>query len=64
MEEPVFLWWENYILKKHKSDLDKVRSKYFNITRKYDINLPKSVKKSQELDNKNGNTLWIDSVDK
>ena len=61
-EEPAFAWWVPTVIKKRKSILSKVKSKYWQTTHKYGIEIPKSIKNAKELDTKNGNTLWWDSI--
>ena len=61
-EEPAFVWWVPTVIKKRKSILSKVKSKYWQTTHKYGIEIPKSIKNAKELDTKNGNTLWWDSI--
>ncbi len=61
-EEPAFAWWVPAVIKKRKTILSKVKSKYWQKTHKYGIEVPKSIKQAKELDAKNGNTLWWDSI--
>ncbi len=37
---------------------------YLKRTRKFGIELPKSIKEALELDKKNGNTFWADAIAK
>jgi len=60
--EPAFAWWTPYALKKRNRNLAKVKSKYWVRTHKYGIEVPKTVKKAQELDVINGDTKWWDSI--
>ena len=58
-EEPAFAWWVPSTLKKRNRFISKVKIKYWQQTHKYDIEIPKSVKHSLELDQKNGdNQCW------
>jgi hypothetical protein len=62
-EEAAFAWWvPAVIIKKRKTILSKVKSKYWQKTHKYGIEVPKNIKQAKELDTKNGNTLWWDSI--
>jgi hypothetical protein len=61
-EEPAFAWWVPAVIKKRKTILSKVKSKYWQKTHKYGIEVPKNIKQAKELDTKNGNTLWWDSI--
>ena len=61
-DEPAFAWWVPTVLKKRKAILSKVKSKYWETTHKYGIEVPRSVKQAKEIDQKNGNTLWWDAI--
>ena len=61
-EEPAFAWWVPTVIKKRKAILAKVKSKYWQRTHKYGIEIPKSIAHAKELDAKNGNTLWWDAI--
>ena len=61
-DEPVFAWWIGYTLKKKARIIAKVKSKYWQRTHKYGVQMPKTVRQAIELDNKNGNTLWWDAL--
>ena len=62
-EEPAFAWWVPYTLKKQKRILSKLKSKYWQRTHKYGIEIPKSVEEAYAIDDKNGNTLWRDAIE-
>jgi hypothetical protein len=61
-DEPAFAWWVPTVIKKRATILSKVKSKYWQTTHKYGIEIPKSIKRARELDTENGNTLWWDSI--
>ena len=61
-EEPAFAWWVPHVIRKRAAILAKVKSKYWQTTHKYGIEMPKSAQHAQELDAKNGNTLWWDAI--
>ena len=61
-EEPAFAWWVPYTLKKQKRTLSKLKSKYWQRTHKYGIELPKSVQEAYEIDDKNKNTMWPNNI--
>ena len=42
----------------------KVKSRYYNLTHKFGINMPKTVDESYKIDKQNDNTLWTDSFNK
>jgi hypothetical protein len=41
--EPAFRWWVPFVLKKRARILKKVKTKYWSLTHKYGLELPKSV---------------------
>ena len=61
-DEPAFVWWVPYVLRKQKRILQKVKSKYWARTHKYGVRIPKNIKKAIEIDKENGNTLWMDAI--
>jgi hypothetical protein len=60
--EPAFAWWVPTVIKKRKAIVAKIKSKYWERTHKYGIEIPKTVKRAHELDQINGDTLWWDSI--
>jgi hypothetical protein len=65
--EPAFNWWVPHVLKKRDCIISLVRkrnTRYLKWTHKFGIELPKTVKEAFELDRKNGNTLWANTVAK
>ena len=57
-EESAFAWWIPYVERKRKSMISKLKSKYWQITHKYGINIPKYVKEAYEFHEEDGNKLW------
>ena len=65
LDEPAFAWWARHALKKAAHTvLSKVKSKYWERTHKYGIQIPKSVKEATAIDKENGDTLWMDAIRK
>ena len=65
--EPVFNWWVPHMIKKraHIIYLVKNRSaRYLKKTHKLGVEVPKSAKHALEIDKKNGNTFWSDTISK
>ena len=56
-DQPAFAWWVPYTIRKMKSILSKVKSKYWQRTHKYGIRVPKNVNEAYEIDKENGDTL-------
>ena len=61
-KEPAFAWWVPYTIKKRKSIISKIKTKYWQRTHKFGIRIPKSVKEAYEIDAENGDTVWRDAV--
>jgi hypothetical protein len=61
-DEPTFAWWVSTILKKRTWIISKVKAKYWQLTHKVGICIPKPVVQAQEIDKKNGDTLWWDAI--
>ena len=61
-DEPYFVWWVPFTLKKRNSILHKIKPKYHQRTHKYVIQIPKNVREAQDIDTVNGNKLWMESV--
>ena len=61
-EEADFACWIPYIERKIKVMISKLRSKYWQRTYKYVINISKSVNESYEFDKENGNKLWTNGI--
>ena len=61
-EEPAFAWWVDHFQKKRDRYIKRVKSKYWQRTHKYGIRIPKSMKEAKEIDDENGNTLWMDAI--
>jgi hypothetical protein len=65
--EPAFNWWVPHILKKRDRIISLVKKRspqFLKRTHKFGIEVPKTVKETLELDTKNGNTLWADTIAK
>ena len=65
--EPAFNYWVPHTLKKRDSIISLVKkrqTRYMKKTHKFDVEVPKTVKEAQELDQRNGDTKWADSISK
>lgn len=60
--EPAFAWWVPHVLKKRKRIISKLKSKYWERTHKYGVEIPKTVADAKRIDGKNGDTLWMDAI--
>ena len=50
------------MIKKRKTIIKKVKSKYWQRTHKYGLHVPKTIHEAKEIDKENGNSLWMDAV--
>lgn len=62
--EPAFVWWVPYTLKKRNRIIAAVSKRYHKREFKYGFRIPKTVEEAREIDKEEGNTLWMDSVEK
>ncbi len=65
--EPAFIWWVPYVLKKLDqiiSAVAKRSARYLKRTHKFGIEVPKTVEEAIDLDHMNGNTFWTDAIGK
>jgi hypothetical protein len=63
-DEPAFVWWVPYTLRKRDIILSKVKARIRKTTHKYGIEVPTSIEHSLAIDKENGNTLWRDALAK
>ena len=61
-EEPAFAWWVPFVVKKRDSIISKAKTKYWERTHKFGIEIPKNVKDAIRIDQENDNTLWQDAI--
>ncbi len=61
-EESALAWWVPYVLRKRDVIVPAVISRVRNISSKYGIELPTSVRNAIKINQKNGNTLWQDAL--
>ena len=55
-EEPAFMWWVNFVLRKRDRMVSKTQ-RYWLKTHKYGIRVPNIVKEAILIDKENGDTL-------
>ena len=63
-EDPEFVWWLLYTLKKRNIIISKLKKNYWRITHNYGVRLPKNVMEAIHIYQANGNTYWKDAIDK
>ena len=62
--EPAFAWWVNHTIRRRNAILSAVKGRMKKKTHKYGIEIPTSVEHAKEIDRANGNTLWMDALNK
>ena len=63
--EPAVKWWVPHVLKKLDQIISLVRKRiprYLKRNFKFGIKIPTSVKDALEIDKKNGNTYWAETI--
>eukprot|EP00978_Attheya_sp_CCMP212_P010066 scaffold24179_cov31-Attheya_sp.AAC.1 len=60
--EPAFVWWVKETIKRRDRIISQVKTRYQKHTHKFGIEVPKNVADTLAIDNRNGNTLWDDSI--
>jgi hypothetical protein len=62
--EPAFIWWCRYVLRKRDVILSKMKARIRKTTHKYGVEIPVTLDHAFKLDRENGNTLWRDGLAK
>ena len=62
--EPSFRWWVPYTLRCRDFIIAGFKSRVKRVTHKYGVELTHSVQEAYDLDEKNGNTLWRDALNR
>jgi hypothetical protein len=70
-DEPAFAWWVPYVMRKRNIIVSSIKSRVRKTTHKYEINMPavgrtrdEVIRNAEELNRKNRNTFWTDSLRK
>ena len=63
-DEPAFKWWVPWTLRKRDRIISAVNSRVTKTRHKYGVEVPRSIKEAIALDERNGNTLWQDAINK
>jgi hypothetical protein len=63
-QEPAFRWWVADVLKKRNRIIAKLKRRYWRITHKFGIRLPKSVEEAIQIDRETNTTFWTDAIKK
>ena len=62
--EPAFAWWVPHTIKKRNRIIKMVDSKVTKLRLKFGVEVPITVQQALKLDEKNGNKLWSNAIDK
>ena len=62
--EPAFCWWVPYTLRSHHRIIASVRARVRKLSHKYGIEIPRTVEEAYAIDEKNGNSIWRDAINK
>ena len=62
VDEPAFAWWVPFTLRKRKAIIQKVKTKYWDRTHKYGLQVPKTIEEAKRIDEKAGNDLWQTAI--
>jgi hypothetical protein len=63
-EEPAFRWRVKDVLRKRNHIIAKVKKRYWRITHKFGIRLPKTVEEAIRIDQETNTTFWTDAIKK
>ena len=63
-DEAAFCWWVPYTLRKRDRIVSAISSRVKRVTHKYGIEVPRSLTEAYRLDDKNGNTMWRDAINR
>ena len=63
-DEPAFVWWVPFFLRKRDRIISAVNSRVQKSTYKFGIKIPTSVVDCARLNKENGNTMWMDALTK
>lgn len=58
----MFVWWARHTMKEWDQIISKVKLKYWERTHEYGICVPKTIQEARQIDEDNGDTLWMDAV--
>ena len=61
-DDPTFAWWVPYTLQKKDIILSAVKIRICKMTHTYGVEIPYSISHTHEIDCKNGNIFWRDTI--
>ena len=63
-DEPAFKWWVPYTLRKRDKIISGVVGRVKRVTHKYGVEIPRTIEEAYKLDERNGDTIWRDAINK
>lgn len=63
-DEPAFKWWVKDVLRRRDRIISKVESKYWCMTHKFGIHIPKDVKEARRIIEETGTDFWERAIQK
>ena len=63
-QEPAFIWWVHYTLKKRDRIIASVNRRYKKRNFQFGLEVPQTIEDAKRIDKENGNTLWMDAIAK
>ena len=64
IDEPAFNWWAKSVLRKRNRIISKLKSKYWETTHKFGIEVPRSVEQALAIDEQTGTDHWRKALNK
>jgi hypothetical protein len=64
IDEPTFLWWAKQVLRHQDQIISKLKSRYWQTTHKFGIQLPHSVEEALNIDKMTKLSFWRNAIDK
>jgi hypothetical protein len=61
-EEPAFKWWVSDVLRRRNRIIAKLKRRYWRVTHKFGVRLPKTVEEALAIDAETGTTFWTDAI--
>ena len=61
---PAFAWWVPYTLKKRNHIISKAKTKYWQTTHKYGVQLPNNTTEALQIDKDTGMDYWEKATNK
>ena len=64
IEEPAFKWWVPHVIHQRNRIISNVKSRYWKMTHKFGICLPKTVEEALEIDRTMNTDFWQKAINK